>query len=105
IVDLEIDTVLQRLAAKNIHLKLDKKAKEFLIEQGYDPNYGARPMRRAVERHIEDPLAEHLLRGDVKPGQTVKITHKKDEKGLTFRVDSTDSPADDTVEVSSSDEG
>ncbi|MBP6603171.1 MAG: ATP-dependent Clp protease ATP-binding subunit, partial [Verrucomicrobiales bacterium] len=85
IVDLEINTVVKRLATKNIHLKLDKKSKEFLIEQGYDPNYGARPMRRAVERHIEDPLAEHLLRGDIKPGQHVKITHKKDEKFLTFR--------------------
>jgi ATP-dependent Clp protease ATP-binding subunit ClpC len=104
IVDLEIDTVVKRLAAKNIHLKLDKKAKEFLIEQGYDPNYGARPMRRAVERHIEDPLAEHLLRGDVKAGQTVKITHKKDEKYLTFRPDAADSPEDDTVEVGSADE-
>ncbi len=104
IVDLEIDTVLKRLAAKNIHLKLDKKAKEFLIEQGYDPNYGARPMRRAVERHIEDPLAEHLLRGDIKAGQTVKITHKKDEKYLTFRPESADSPEDDAVEVGSADE-
>jgi ATP-dependent Clp protease ATP-binding subunit ClpC len=105
IVDLEIDTVVKRLAAKNIHLKLDKKAKEFLIEQGYDPNYGARPMRRAVERHIEDPLAEHLLRGDVKAGQTVKITHKKDEKYLTFRPESADSPEDDAVESVSSTDG
>jgi len=104
IVDLEIDTVLKRLAAKNIHLKLDKKAKDFLIEQGYDPNYGARPMRRAVERHIEDPLAEHLLRGDVKAGQTVKITHKKDEKYLTFRPEGVDSAEDDAVEVGSAGE-
>lgn len=105
IVDLEIATVVKRLAAKNIHLKLDKKAKEFLIEQGYDPNYGARPMRRAVERHIEDPLAEHLLRGDITPGQIVKITHKKDEKYLTFRAESADSPEDDAVESVSSADG
>jgi len=105
IVDLEIGTVVKRLATKNIHLKLDKKAKEFLIEQGYDPNYGARPMRRAVERHIEDPLAEHLLRGDITPGQIVKITHKKDEKYLTFRAESADSPEDDAVESVSSADG
>ena len=99
IVDLEINTVVKRLAAKNIHLKLDKKAKEFLIEQGYDPNYGARPMRRAVERHIEDPLAEHLLRADITPGQIVKITHKKDEKYLTFRPEGMDEEdKDDAVE-------
>lgn len=99
IVDLEINTVVKRLAGKNIHLKLDKKAKEFLTEQGYDPNYGARPMRRAVERHIEDPLAEHLLRGDIAAGHVVKITHKKDEKYLSFRpVGADESETDEAVE-------
>jgi len=84
IVDLEISMVLKRLLEKDIALSLDQKAKEFLIEQGYDPNYGARPMRRAVERHIEDPLAEYLLRGDLVPGQTVGVTHEEGEKLLTF---------------------
>jgi ATP-dependent Clp protease ATP-binding subunit ClpC len=106
IVDLEINTVVKRLAGKNIHLKLDKEAKEFLIEQGYDPNYGARPMRRAVERHIEDPLAEHLLRGDIAPGHTVKITHTKDEKYLSFRpVGVDESETDEAVEPVNSAEG
>jgi len=105
IVDLEISTVLKRLAVKNIHLTLDQTAKEFLIEQGYDPNYGARPMRRAVERHIEDPLAEHLLRGDITPGQIVLITHKKDEKYLTFRPEGTDEGEKDAAESVKSAEG
>ncbi len=104
IVDLEIGNVLKRLAEKDIILKLDKKAKEFLIEEGYDPNYGARPMRRAVERQIEDPLAEHLLRGDVTPGQLVKVTHKKDEKYLTFKAEDIED-GDKEVESVSSAEG
>ncbi|MCB1077286.1 MAG: hypothetical protein KDM64_05580, partial [Verrucomicrobiae bacterium] len=58
--------------------------KEFLIEQGYDPNYGARPMRRAVEKNLEDPLAEKLLRGDVRQGDTVKVIHEAEAKVLTF---------------------
>ncbi|MEC5125351.1 ATP-dependent Clp protease ATP-binding subunit [Verrucomicrobiales bacterium BCK34] len=90
IVDLEIKSVIKRLATKDIHIKLDKKAKEFLIEEGYDPAYGARPMRRTVERHIEDPLAEHLLRGDVTPGQLVKVSHKKEEKFLSFKAEDID---------------
>ena len=49
---------------------LDEKAKEFLIEKGYDPQYGARPMRRAVERYLEDPMAEEILRGNIKAGDT-----------------------------------
>ena len=105
IVDLEISTVLKRLAVKNIHLSLDQTAKDFLIEQGYDPNYGARPMRRAVERHIEDPLAEHLLRGDITPGQNVLISHKKDEKYLTFRPDGADDGEKDAAGSVKSSEG
>src|SRR5690606_8910259 len=94
------------LAAKQIHLRLDKKAKECLIEQGYDPNYGASAMRRAVERHIEDPLAEHLPGGDVTHGQVVKITHKQDEKYLTFRPESAEAGGDDeAVESVSSTDG
>ena len=105
IVDLEIDAVLSRLAEKNILLKLDKKAKDFMIEEGYDPNYGARPMRRTVERHIEDPLAEHLLRGDISPGQLVKVTHKKREKYLSFKAEDIDDGDKDPVKPVSSVEG
>src|SRR6266542_3624540 len=73
IVDLEVDKVLTRIRAKDVHLELKQSAKEFLIEKGYDPQYGARPMRRAVERFLEDPLAEELLRGSVKPGDKVEV--------------------------------
>jgi len=73
IVDLEVDKVLMRVKAKDVHVELETSAKEFLIEKGYDPMYGARPMRRAVERHLEDPFAEELLRGNVKPGETIHV--------------------------------
>ena len=74
IVDLEVEKVAKRLRAKEIHLNLDESGHEFLIEKGYDPAYGARPMRRAVERFLEDPLAEELLRGHIKAGDTVTVT-------------------------------
>ena len=74
IVDLEVSKVAKRLKAKEIELVLDQSAHEFLIEKGYDPAYGARPMRRAVERFLEDPLAEELLRGIIKAGETVTVT-------------------------------
>jgi ATP-dependent Clp protease ATP-binding subunit ClpC len=73
VVDLEVNKVLTRIKAKDIHIELNESAKEFLIEKGYDPQYGARPMRRAVERFLEDPLAEELLRGNVKPGDKVEV--------------------------------
>jgi ATP-dependent Clp protease ATP-binding subunit ClpC len=74
IVDLEVSKVKKRIKAKDIAITLDDKAHEFLIEKGYDPQYGARPMRRAVERYLEDPFAEELLRGNIKPGDAVTVT-------------------------------
>jgi len=74
IVDLEISKVVDRIKAKEIAIELEESAKTFLSEKGYDPDYGARPMRRAVERYLEDPMAEELLRGTIKSGDTVKVS-------------------------------
>jgi ATP-dependent Clp protease ATP-binding subunit ClpC len=84
IVDLEVDKVLTRVKAKEVQIELENSAKEFLIEKGYDPTYGARPMRRAVERYLEDPFAEELLRGNVKAGDIVHVSAV--EGKLVFRV-------------------
>jgi ATP-dependent Clp protease ATP-binding subunit ClpC len=84
IVDLEIDKLLKRLREKEITLLLDVTARDLLVKKGYDPAYGARPMRRAVERYLEDPLAEALLRGDVKPGDTAKVTCPEGQEALVF---------------------
>ena len=83
ILDLEIGKILDRLKGKNINLKIDKKAREFLLEKGHDPEYGARPMRRAVERYLEDPLAEEILRGHVHDGDPIQVSANKEE--LTFK--------------------
>ena len=90
IVDLEVDKVIQRIKAKNIHLMLEESAKEFLIDKGYDPLYGARPMRRAVERYLEDPLAEELLRGTIKTHENIHV--KRDGEKLTFESQPSISP-------------
>ena len=82
IVDLEVAKVIQRIKARDIHLILEESAKDFLIEKGYDPQYGARPMRRAVERHLEDPLAEELLRGKIKTHENIHV--KRDGEKLAF---------------------
>jgi len=84
IVDLEIDKLLKRLRDKEITLLLDSTARDLLVKKGYDPAYGARPMRRAVERYLEDPLAEALLRGDVKPGDTAKVICPEGKEELVF---------------------
>jgi ATP-dependent Clp protease ATP-binding subunit ClpC len=84
IVDLEVAKVVDRVRAKEIKIQVDPTAVEFLIDKGYDPTYGARPMRRAVEKYLEDPFAEELLRSNIKMGDTV-VVHADGDK-LTFRA-------------------
>jgi ATP-dependent Clp protease ATP-binding subunit ClpC len=82
ILDLEIAKVVNRLKGKNLKLELDEAAKDLLVEKGYDPQYGARPMRRAVERFLEDPLAEEILRGHLHEGDPIRVSSDKEK--LTF---------------------
>jgi ATP-dependent Clp protease ATP-binding subunit ClpC len=84
IVDLEVAKVIGRIRAKDIKVHLDATAVDFLIDKGYDPIYGARPMRRAVEKYLEDPVAEELLRGNIKPGDTLDV-HAAGER-LAFNL-------------------
>ena len=78
ILDLEISKVMQRLKARNIILQLDEKAKDFLVGRGYDPQYGARPMRRSVEQFLEDPLAEEILKDSCHEGEPILVSADND---------------------------
>ena len=84
IANLEVAKVIQRVGAKKIKVSLDPSAVEFLIDKGYDPTYGARPMRRAVEKYLEDPLAEDLLGGKIRQGDELKVYSAGQH--LTFKV-------------------
>jgi ATP-dependent Clp protease ATP-binding subunit ClpC len=86
IVEIEASKVVKRLAARNIQLEFSPESKTLLIEKGYDEKYGARPLRRAVEHYLEDPLAEALLRGEVKEGEPILVIRSGDK--LEFRAKS-----------------
>jgi ATP-dependent Clp protease ATP-binding subunit ClpC len=97
IVDLEVSKVTERIRQQGIVLTLDQRAKDFLIDKGYNPDFGARPLRRAVGQYLEDNLSEMLLGGGVKPGQSVLVTRRvdaegKDEDHLFFDVQGTATP-------------
>jgi ATP-dependent Clp protease ATP-binding subunit ClpC len=83
-VDLEVAKVIERVRAKDIRVQLDTTAVDFLIDRGYDPTYGARPMRRAVKKYLEDPQAEEFLRGNIKQGDTL-VAHAAGER-LAFKL-------------------
>ncbi len=86
IVEIEATKVTKRLAARNILLEFSPESKSLLIEKGYDEKYGARPLRRAVEHYLEDPLAEALLRGEVKEGEPIMVVRNGDK--LEFKTQS-----------------
>jgi len=81
IVDLEVAKVAQRLADRGLTLELDQAAKDYLIEHGTDDKYGARPLRRAIENKIEDPLSEAILRGEYQGKNRILVTVGEDEEG------------------------
>jgi len=84
IVHIEVEKVKSRLKYKDVEIILTQAANEFLIEKGYDPNFGARPLRRAVEKYLQDPLAEEILRGNIKPSETIEVTVGDDKDKLAF---------------------
>ena len=85
IIDMELAKVCDRLRYKKMDMELGEKAKDFLIEKGYNPDFGARPLRRAISTYIEDALAESLLAGEYGAGQMIKVTHNEGDDHLTFR--------------------
>jgi len=78
IVDLEVKEFSKRLEQKDLKIELDKSALELLIEKGFDPAFGARPLKRTIQRYIEDPLAEELISGKFKEGSMIKVKRNKD---------------------------
>jgi ATP-dependent Clp protease ATP-binding subunit ClpB len=82
IVDIQIERLQKLLEDRKITVALDNKAREWLAEKGYDPAYGARPLKRTIQKSVQDPLAELILSGRIKDGEKVKISAGRD--GLVF---------------------
>ncbi|CUX79747.1 MAG: ATP-dependent Clp protease ATP-binding subunit ClpB [Roseibaca calidilacus] len=90
IVDIQIERLLKRLLARKITLEMDDSARAWLADKGYDPVYGARPLKRVIQRHLQDPLAQLLLGGQVLDGQSLPVTAGAD--GLIIGEHIADSP-------------
>ncbi|MFA4016824.1 MAG: hypothetical protein RUDDFDWM_001935 [Candidatus Fervidibacterota bacterium] len=86
IVDLQIEKLQERLADKKLKLELTEKARSRLAEEGYDPTFGARPLRRTIERRIANPLAKKIIAGDVKEGDRVLVDYDEAIGEFTFTV-------------------
>ncbi len=84
IVHIEIDGVLRRVQEHGIELELDKSALDFLIDKGFDPVYGARPLKRTIQRYVEDPLAEEIIKGTLKEKKKVRLVREEGRDELSF---------------------
>jgi ATP-dependent Clp protease ATP-binding subunit ClpB len=82
IVEIQLKRLQELLADRKLELDLDTKAKEWLAETGYDPVYGARPLKRVIQRELQNPLATMILEGRFKPGEVIKVS--ADKNGLTI---------------------
>ena len=86
IVDIMLEKIKTRLLEKDIKIEVDKSAKDLVIKRGTDTNYGARPLRRAIQTIIEDKLAEEILDGNLKAGDTAKLTAKDDTIQVKIKI-------------------
>ena len=85
IVDIQLSRLEKRLAQQNLSLELDASARRFLAKEGYDPQFGARPLKRAIQEHLLDPLAMKVLAGDFKPGEKIRASAKGGELAFEKR--------------------
>ncbi|MFD3191713.1 ATP-dependent chaperone ClpB [Sedimentitalea sp. HM32M-2] len=99
IVDIQLARLKTRLLARKITLDLDQAAKTWLADEGYDPVFGARPLKRAIQRALQNPLAEALLSGEIRDGDTVPVSAGADGLIIGERVGTTDRPRPDDAVV------
>ena len=99
IVDIQLARLLKRLATRKIALELDETARKWLADEGYDPVFGARPLKRVIQRALQDPLAEMLLAGDVADGDLVPVSAGSEGLIIGDRVAATNRPRPDDAVV------
>ena len=99
IVDLQMNEIEERLHENGLHVELSPAAREWLAEVGYDPNFGARPLRRALQKHVESPLSMELLSGGYTSGSTVLVDVAEDEGKLIFLPGEENIPLEEEAEV------
>ena len=86
IIDISLKKLVSRIEAMGYQIKLTEKAKDFLAEKGYDPQYGARPLNRAIQKYLEDQVAEEILQGDINEGDTLLVDHDGSDEKLTIKI-------------------
>jgi ATP-dependent Clp protease ATP-binding subunit ClpC len=86
IIDLELESLYKRVNELGYKVKITDNAKEFLTDKGYDQNFGARPLKRAIQKYIEDPMAEEIIKGELVEGDTIELDYETGQDGLKINI-------------------
>jgi len=86
IIDIEMDSLLKRIATLGYSVKISEEAKDFIADKGFDANFGARPLKRAIQKYFEDPLSEEIISAQIKEGDTIKVSLNKAKSGLDMKI-------------------
>jgi ATP-dependent Clp protease ATP-binding subunit ClpC len=87
IIDIELAKLFHRITDLGYHIKLSEEAKDVIAERGYDEKFGARPLKRAIQKYLEDPLAEEIINSNIKPGDTLLVDFDKEKDEITMHVE------------------
>jgi ATP-dependent Clp protease ATP-binding subunit ClpC len=101
IVDLQMEDVKERLLEQGLSVEISPEAREWLAKEGYDPAFGARPLKRALQKFVESPLSKSLLAGEFSSGDTIQVEMDAENDCLLFNAEGEPIPADrlDQVEI------
>ena len=86
IIDIEIEDLYKRVESLNYKLKISTAAKDFIAEKGYDPQFGARPLKRAIQKYLEDEMAEIIIKASITEGDTISVGYDKKKDKLQMRI-------------------
>lgn len=92
IIDIQLKLMRERLKMNSMSLELSEEAKDFLVEKGFDEQYGARPLKRTIQKYIEDELAEEILKGTLKPGSQIQGEYDKENKKIVYSFEVLEAP-------------
>ncbi|MDZ4822283.1 MAG: ATP-dependent Clp protease ATP-binding subunit [Flavobacteriales bacterium] len=103
IIDIELAKLFQRIIELGYTIKLTDTAKDHVAEKGYDEKFGARPLKRAIQKYLEDPLAEEIINGNVKAGDTIFVDYNKEEDKIVMKAEKTKTPKEAKTKESKGD--
>jgi ATP-dependent Clp protease ATP-binding subunit ClpC len=86
IIDIELEHLFKRVEDMEYHMEITQEAKDFIVEKGWDSQYGARPLKRAIQKYLEDPLAEEIIKSHLEPGDKIVIDYQKDAEEVTIEI-------------------